>query len=355
MSAVRVSVIVPVFNADKTLPACLMALRAQLGPRDELLVVDDGSTDRSAELARAVAAGDARVRMLAGEPHAGVAAARNRGARAARGELLLFTDADATLAPGALERACRTLAVEERADAVVGIYAAECGPENVASRFKNLWIRDSYLRAKQPIQWLFGCIFCLPRALYEELGGFTESFSRGRGGGDIELGMRLAERGGTILLDRGLEVVHLRRYSARSLLANDLRRCAGYTALGLERLGLRRLARRRGFANIGADYLAGVVLVGLALGSSLGSLLHPDLLYLAGAALLGYSALCLRFYRYLARHGGWRFAWAGAALLLGSHAVCLLGIPLGCARALRRLYPGALHGRRGATDRAEAE
>lgn len=91
------SVIVPAFNAAPTLGLCLSALLDQReldGPL-EIIVVDDGSTDGSAPLAQALAP---RVRLLR-QAHRGAGAARNRGAAAARGAILLFTDADCRPAP----------------------------------------------------------------------------------------------------------------------------------------------------------------------------------------------------------------------------------------------------------------
>ena len=86
----RASVIVPVYNGAATLGGCLRALAQQTLPRAwyEVIVVDDGSADESA----AIAAREG-VCVLRQE-HAGAAAARNRGACAARADILLFTDAD---------------------------------------------------------------------------------------------------------------------------------------------------------------------------------------------------------------------------------------------------------------------
>src|SRR5690242_19491312 len=96
----RASVIIPAYNAVRTLPATLTALRAQTYPADrlEVIVVDDGSTDATAEVA---AAGGARVLRQA---NAGPAAARNRGAAAASGDFVLFTDADCEPIPTWVER-----------------------------------------------------------------------------------------------------------------------------------------------------------------------------------------------------------------------------------------------------------
>ncbi|MBI2467114.1 MAG: glycosyltransferase family 2 protein [Candidatus Rokubacteria bacterium] len=90
------SVVIPAYDAEATLPACLAALaRQSLAPeRFEVIVVDDGSTDATAQVAER-----AGVRVVRLPANAGPAAARNRGAQAARGEVLVFTDADCEPTP----------------------------------------------------------------------------------------------------------------------------------------------------------------------------------------------------------------------------------------------------------------
>ncbi|MGB9777726.1 MAG: glycosyltransferase [Anaerolineae bacterium] len=101
MSAPQYSVIVPAYQAEGTIGLCVRALGAQTLPRDqyEIIVVDDGSTDRTASVARQ--AGADRVLTI---PHGGPSAARNAGVEAARGEIVLFTDADCEPWPDWLER-----------------------------------------------------------------------------------------------------------------------------------------------------------------------------------------------------------------------------------------------------------
>jgi glycosyltransferase involved in cell wall biosynthesis len=84
-----VSVVVPVFAGERFLGEALDSIAAQSHPHIETIVVDDGSPDGSAE----IAAGRPGVRLLR-EPHRGVAAARNAGVAAARGELVAFLDQD---------------------------------------------------------------------------------------------------------------------------------------------------------------------------------------------------------------------------------------------------------------------
>ena len=93
-----ISVIVPVYNGGDTLAACLQALQNQTRLPDEIIVVDDGSTDDSAEIA------DRFGLKVLRQRNAGPAAARNLGAQRAQGQLLLFTDADCCPASDWVER-----------------------------------------------------------------------------------------------------------------------------------------------------------------------------------------------------------------------------------------------------------
>lgn len=89
-AAIGVSVVMPCHNDEAHVGEALASLLSQTTPPHEIIVVDDGSTDASADK---VAAFGARV-VLIRQPNRGVAAARNRGVAAARGKILAFLDAD---------------------------------------------------------------------------------------------------------------------------------------------------------------------------------------------------------------------------------------------------------------------
>lgn len=98
-----VSVIVPAFNAEAFLADAVRSALAQTWKTLEVVVVDDGSTDRTGAIAHELAAADGRVRVLHG-PNKGVSAARNQGIAAASGSLLCFLDADDVYLPDKVER-----------------------------------------------------------------------------------------------------------------------------------------------------------------------------------------------------------------------------------------------------------
>ncbi len=95
-----ISVVVPAFDVEDYLPACLDSVLAQTHTALEVVVVDDGSTDSSGAIADAYAARDARVRVVHTDNH-GLGAARNEGLRHATGELLAFVDSDDVVPPDA--------------------------------------------------------------------------------------------------------------------------------------------------------------------------------------------------------------------------------------------------------------
>jgi glycosyltransferase involved in cell wall biosynthesis len=113
-----VSVIVPAYNAAKTIDETLMSVRSQSWRDLEIIVVDDGSTDDTRERAERHAAEDARVRVIR-QPNGGVAAARNRGVAEAAGDLVAPVDADDLWRPTKIEKQLVSLRAAGEAVALV--------------------------------------------------------------------------------------------------------------------------------------------------------------------------------------------------------------------------------------------
>jgi glycosyltransferase involved in cell wall biosynthesis len=117
-----VSVVIPFLNSEAFLADAVDSVVRQTVQRWELLLVDDGSIDRSAEIARAAAARDGRITYLthAGGANLGPAASRNAGIAAAQASLITFLDADDVWAPGKLAEQIKALETEPRAAAIFG-------------------------------------------------------------------------------------------------------------------------------------------------------------------------------------------------------------------------------------------
>lgn len=114
----RFSVIIPAFNAAATLARAIESVRTQTWPAHEIIVIDDGSTDATAAIARQF--GDA-VRLIQ-QPNSGVSMARNAGAVAASGDWLAFLDADDWYAPDRIKLHAEWIASDPALDFLTGDY-----------------------------------------------------------------------------------------------------------------------------------------------------------------------------------------------------------------------------------------
>lgn len=108
MSLPLISIVVPVYKAQDYLEECIESLRAQTYTNMEIILVDDGSPDKSGELCDRLAEKDARIRVIH-QQNQGASAARNHGIQSARGELLLLVDADDTVFPEYVETLYREM------------------------------------------------------------------------------------------------------------------------------------------------------------------------------------------------------------------------------------------------------
>ena len=184
-----ISVVVPVRNGAATLPACLQALAAQtVGPAAyEVIVVNDGSTDETAAVARRYP-----VRCL-DLPPSGPAAARNAGVRQAQGDLVLFTDADCAPAPDWVAR----LAAAFQPPEVMGARGAyRTRQTSLVARFVQQEYQDKYDRTarRRSIDFIDTYSAGYRRAVFLENGGFETAFPV-PSVEDQEFSFRLAEKG----------------------------------------------------------------------------------------------------------------------------------------------------------------
>ena len=136
------SVIVPAWNAEKILPLCLQALERQTIAQDryEIIVIDDGSTDHSAEIVQKFSAG------YHFQKNQGPATARNRGAALAKGSIIFFTDADCVPDPNWLEEMSAPFSRTE-VTAVKGAYRTE--QKSIVARFAQLEFEERFAMLKK--------------------------------------------------------------------------------------------------------------------------------------------------------------------------------------------------------------
>ena len=325
----RISVVVPVYNGASTLAKCLEALFASDYENFEVIVVNDGSTDATPQIAARYPC------RLLNQPNMGAAQAKNAGAREATGELLFFTDDDVYVPPQALGYVAEALA-DPQVDGVVGLLGPDCPHSNFASQFKNLWMHYTYRRQPRRVGLFFTSAAGIRRGLFLHEGGFDSHYAGASITEDIEFGQRLLSKGYTVVMDQRLMVTHDKRYSGREVLRTDVLRARGLIQTWLRN----RLAqeKRAHYASVPWFFGAGVAALGLGTLLALLALAFWSGAFLWAALAMIVAALAFNapFHAALYRWRGPRFLAQSVAFLLADLFASGLGIALGiCDFALR--------------------
>jgi GT2 family glycosyltransferase len=211
-----ISVVIPVYNAGAHLRACLAALAASNRQPLECIVVDDGSTDGSAEYARQAGAA-----VLSTGGRSGPARARNIGARAARGDILFFLDSDVSVHADTLDRVARGFEEDASLHALIGSYDSSPGSKDFLSQYKNLMHCYVHQKGKSAACTFWSGCGAIRRDVFLKHAGFDESYGR-PAIEDIELGYRLRTAGSKVILDKDILVTHLKRWTFWGLLKTDI-------------------------------------------------------------------------------------------------------------------------------------
>ena len=136
-----ISIIVPCFNSEKTIAACLMAIKKQSYSNIEIIVIDDGSTDATVSIAEKLAKNDNRIKVYS-KPNEGVSIARNYGIEKATGEYIGFVDADDTIICNMYEK--MILAIENKQVGLVVCKYSTNKNKSIGDDFS--WNKDQYMQ-----------------------------------------------------------------------------------------------------------------------------------------------------------------------------------------------------------------
>jgi glycosyltransferase involved in cell wall biosynthesis len=306
----RLSVVIPVYNDAPSLARCLKALASGDRLADEIIVVDDHSTDGSADVA---ARHGAQVLTGAGGPD-GPAAARNRGAAAASGDILVFVDADVALHPDVLSRIERGFADRPDRAALFGSYDETPADRGMVSMYKNLLHHYTHQTSRPEASTFWAGCGAIRRAVFLACGGFDEGYRR-PAIEDIELGTRITRQGHRIHSCPEIQATHLKHWGFVDLVMSDIFRRAIPWSLLIHREGAipddLNLGRASRFSALAAW---------VALACSSVAVTWPWALAGAAVALTTIVACNAGLFHLLARRGGPGLLAAG----LGLHSLYLL-------------------------------
>jgi len=227
-----VSVIIPTRNGAKRLSDCLQALTRALGPHDELIVVNDGSTDETETIAMRFSC-----KVLNIPKSIGAARARNYGAKQAKNEILFFTDDDIIVNSDIITR-LRSHFLDPNISGVVGVLDSQIPFTDYASNLKNLWMRFSYLECpREKVGLFYTSVASIRREVFYQVGGFDENYIGASLLEDTEFGQRVWQQGYHIRIDPGLAVTHVKHYTWKSIIKTDFDRARALTHMKLRKWG----------------------------------------------------------------------------------------------------------------------
>ncbi len=213
-----VSVAVPVYNNANTIEPCITSLVTQDYPGVEVIVVDDGSQDKTAALVERLAVKYSNVRLIHSGHH-GPSYARNLGIRESKGEIVLFADADAVYSKDYLSKGVAALLKDEQTGAVcvtgtIWIKKSTFVSRGIALEYE---MKQRFLKSGK---WKPYFAFLYRREALELVGGFDEALFQSE---DKDLFERVKASGYSVGLVDGFNWVHLYPQDVRTLVLRGYR------------------------------------------------------------------------------------------------------------------------------------
>lgn len=294
----KISVIIPAYNAERDLPITLEHLFKSEYDDFEVIVVDDASCDQTAEAALRFPVVLKQLDVNGGAGHA-----RNIGSRIATGEILFFIDADVWVKSDTLALINKTFETHDEIAAVVGAYSPEQPVANFFSHFQNFYTFYNHDKCSEVdqgyISWFWTACGAITKNVFEEMDGFREIYT-GASAEDMDLGYRMSDKGYKILLNKEIEVTHSHHHSFRSILRNNIKKAAAWGELYLRKNWSGKYTH--GFTSI-RNYLT-MILVAFFTISFVGSFVCPWSRGLLVVVLIGILVVNREFYGVLYSHRG---------------------------------------------------
>lgn len=187
----NVSALIPCYNRARHIGQVVRSLISQTHPPDEIIVVDDASTDHSVGVVSRLP-----VRLMRHEQNRGPAAARNTALKAAKGDIVLYVDADAYAEPHLIDVLLQVYRQPSRRPlGGVGGRGIEANIETLYDRWRALHARQDFgLKPRKNVPYLFGLCASYRRDVLSAVGGFDEFFPI-NAGKDADIGYRLQRAG----------------------------------------------------------------------------------------------------------------------------------------------------------------
>ncbi|MEC7583189.1 MAG: glycosyltransferase family A protein [Planctomycetota bacterium] len=215
------SIVIPMHNSAATIEPCLQAACAVDYPNFEVVVIDDGSTDNSAELARKY-----DVQLHVQPENGGAGKARNAGAAAAKGEFIFFTDSDCVVPPDILHKAAKAIEEEGRDKVIGGSYTPLAHDHGLFNSFQSVFVNYSETKYRTP-DYIATHAMLLPKSIFDDGEQFQERFLPILE--DVDFCHRLRRRGIEMVMRPEILVGHIFRFGLWRSMRNAYRKSRWWT------------------------------------------------------------------------------------------------------------------------------
>lgn len=317
------TIVIPARNATPWLQRSLGSIMASLPFGWEVILVNDASTDHTADLAQTLGA-----TVISHTHSTGPAQARNTGVSHSRGDIIIFLDADVEATASTLTGLRDALVKNSQLHAVFGSYDSRPAVQTTVSLFRNLLHHYIHKKHQGPVPTFWSGCGAIRRTVFEEIGGFyPQSIACME---DIDLGYRLTDAGFHIELHPHIQCKHLKRWTLLNTLKTDIfKRATPWTIMLLQRRRAETSLNLQKTETLSALYVAlflGCAAAGLALPGLLPSIIF---LTLSATFLSIFLYIQFDFYQFLAQRRGLSFSMAAFPLHLTYYASAITGAILG--------------------------
>lgn len=307
----RVAVVIPAFNAESTLAECLCSLDQSTKVPDEIIVVDDASTDLTPTIAK-----EKGCTVIDLPKNSGPARARNVGAASVQDcDYLCFVDSDIVVEPDTITRLLSSLEQSRVRGAVSGVYSIHLPRDfSFFSRYKNYYSAFKWRLIEGQTTLINTSIALVSWKIFTEIGGFMEHLRLGE---DLDLGSRISKKY-EVHLDHSAQALHLKSFTFASLVKDTFNKGKGLALYSLMRdRNVNKEDRKKKhvlsypFSEIAAIFIGLAIMITLLL-----VLTGIIVIYALAALILLYGFTRARFIKYFFRIEKPWFAFRATAYMI---------------------------------------
>ena len=260
----KYSVIIPVYNSEKTILKLLNSISLLEIQPSEIIVINDGSTDRTSEIIKM----QEGINLVELKQNFGPARARNEGAKIAKSPWLLFIDSDCSLSPSSIKYAFPDS--EEEKNNIVGVmcvFSSQMINSSITSNYKNIQRHFEIKNMNNPPNVFSSSCFTISRDAFSKSGGFNESFGK-IPTEDNEFYFRLLKNNFWIKFNVAFSFFHHKKMSIKNLFSDDFSRAKaiilnmfGYLGEKRDGLELRETIRWSSEILFGLFFLSNLLII----------------------------------------------------------------------------------------------